>query len=402
VLEGLRHLFASRPPAEVARDLVDILVIAVLVYRALLVLKGTRAMQMGIGIIVFGALYFVARYAQLTTVTSLLSWLASSAVLIIVVVFQNDIRRALIRLGAKAWLTKGRDAQERVLEEVVAAATELARHRMGAIICLERDANVLEFVKSEGVELDCEVSRELLVSMFVPEAVNKLHDGAVLIRELRIACAGVFLPMPEVTKVADTSLGSRHRAAIGITEETDAVVVVVSEERGTITLCFPNGMVQNVDGNSLKQALLGLFGRSASTERVQSERTSDKAQDRDVAAPTQRPARGATRERPMESEPRGDTRVAAIVTRPLVPARRVEQLPQPTRSAAITIPPRPLELLEDEDAPLSRLSLSRPMAPTELPPTLEGHGTLDDGSPEPGPITLDTRPMHDPSVQEEP
>jgi len=407
VLEGLRHLFASRPLAEIARDLGDILVIAVLVYRALLVLKGTRAMQMGIGIIAFGALYFVARFAQLTTVTSLLSWLASSAVLIIVVVFQNDIRRALIRLGAKAWLTRGRDAQERVIEEVVAAATELARHRMGAILCLERDANVLEFVKSEGVELNCEVSRELLVSMFVPEAVNKLHDGAVLIRDLRIACAGVFLPMPEVTKVADTSLGSRHRAAIGITEETDAVVVVVSEERGTITLCFPNGMVQNVDGNSLKQALLGLFGRGVAGERAQTERAVERAHERDVIAPTQRPAkleRPTPRERALETERVGEPHRPATLTIRQVSQgqRRLEPSPLGARATTITLPPRPLELDEDEDAPLSRLSLSRPMDQTELPATREGHPHFDDASPEPGPITLDTRPMHDPATEGKP
>jgi hypothetical protein len=104
--------------------------------------------------------------------------------------------------------------------------------------------------------------------LFIPEAVNKTHDGAVLIRDLRIARAGIFLPMPEGTRIVDPTLGSRHRAAVGITEETDAVVVVVSEERGTITLCFPNGMVQNVDAASLRQALLGLLGSPAAPKRV--------------------------------------------------------------------------------------------------------------------------------------
>src|SRR5205814_9541775 len=103
---------------------------------------------------------------------------------------------------------------------------------------------------------------ELLVSLFVPESVNKLHDGAVIIRNLRIAKAGVFFPMPE-SRIVDTSLGSRHRAALGITEETDAVVVVVSEERGTISFCFSGNIVTNLDGASLRQALLGLFGQRA-------------------------------------------------------------------------------------------------------------------------------------------
>jgi hypothetical protein len=131
---------------------------------------------------------------------------------------------------------------------------------MGALIAFEQDANLDEFVVAQGIPVESTVTRELLVSLFVPESVNKLHDGAVIIRNLRIAKAGVFFPMPE-SRIVDTSLGSRHRAAIGITEETDAVVVVVSEERGTISFCFSGNIVSNLDGASLRQALLGLFGR---------------------------------------------------------------------------------------------------------------------------------------------
>jgi hypothetical protein len=137
---------------------------------------------------------------------------------------------------------------------------------MGALIAFEQDANILEFVKSEGILLDCAVTREILVSLFVPESVNKLHDGAILIRDLKIARAGVFFPMPD-TKILDAQLGSRHRAALGITEETDAVVVVVSEERGTISFCFSGNIVSNLDGQSLRHALLGLFGRSTRKKR---------------------------------------------------------------------------------------------------------------------------------------
>src|SRR6201999_2927946 len=140
------------------------------------------------------------------------------------------------------------------------SATELARHRIGALICFEQDANLEEFVVGQGTTVDAQVQRELLVSMFIPEGLNKLHDGAVVIRNLRIAKAGVFFPMPDI-KLIDKSLGSRHRAALGITEETDAVVVVVSEERGTISFCFNGNIVPNLDGASLKQALLGLFGQ---------------------------------------------------------------------------------------------------------------------------------------------
>ncbi|WP_437286732.1 diadenylate cyclase CdaA [Sorangium sp. So ce406] len=264
--DGFLRLFAARPVTQVARDLVDIFIVAYVVYRALLVLRGTRAMQMGLGLGIVFLIYLGAKVFGLTTLLNLLSWLLSSIILIVVVVFQNDIRRALIRVGGSNWFTSGREQQSRVIDEVVAAATELARHRMGAIIAFEQDANVLEFVKSDGIHIDSVVTRELLVSLFVPESVNKLHDGAVLIRDLKIARAGVFFPMPE-TKILDASLGSRHRAALGITEETDAVVVVVSEERGTISFCFSGNIVSNLDGQSLRHALLGLFGRSSRRRR---------------------------------------------------------------------------------------------------------------------------------------
>jgi diadenylate cyclase len=166
-----------------------------------------------------------------------------------------------MRVGARAFFSGiTREQESRVIDEVVAAATELARHRMGALICFEQDAHLDEFVVGQGTVLDAAVQRELLVGLFVPESVNKLHDGAVVIRNLRVAKAGVFFPMPD-TKVLDKSLGSRHRAALGITEETDAVVVVVSEERGSISFCFNGNIVSNLDGASLRQALLGLFGQ---------------------------------------------------------------------------------------------------------------------------------------------
>jgi diadenylate cyclase len=261
LLEGLQHLFQPRPPGQVVVDALDLLIVTYVIYRALTVLRGTRAMQMGIGLGVIGLIYVVAGYVGFVTLYNLLSTLLSSIILIVVVVFQNDIRRGLMRVGARAFFGGiTREQESRVIDEVVAAATELARHRMGALICFEQDANLDEFVVGQGTVIDASVQRELLVGIFVPESVNKLHDGAVVIRNLRIAKAGVFFPMPD-TKVLDKSLGSRHRAALGITEETDAVVVVVSEERGTIGFCFNGNIVSHLDGASLRQALLGLFGQ---------------------------------------------------------------------------------------------------------------------------------------------
>jgi diadenylate cyclase len=261
--EGLLHLFARRPMGQVVTDVADILIVAYVIYRALLVLRGTRAMQMGTGLGLIFLVYLAAKWFQLTTLQNLFEILLSSIILIVVVVFQNDIRRGLMRVGSRAFLGGfARTQESKVIDEVVAAATELARHRMGALIAFEQDANLDEFVVAQGVSVESTVTRELLVSLFVPESVNKLHDGAVVIRNLRIAKAGVFFPMPE-SRVVDTSLGSRHRAALGITEETDAVVIVVSEERGTISFCFSGNIVSNLDGASLRQALLGLFGRKA-------------------------------------------------------------------------------------------------------------------------------------------
>jgi uncharacterized protein (TIGR00159 family) len=261
MLEGLLHLFAARPWREIAIDLLDLLIVTIVIYRALIVLRGTRAMQMGTGLGVIFVVYVLSRWANFVTLYNLLSSLLSSVVLIVVVVFQNDIRRGLMRVGSRAFFGGiSRQQESKVIDEVVAAATELARHRMGALICFEQDANLDEFVVGQGTDIDASVKRELLVGLFIPESVNKLHDGAVVIRNLRIAKAGVFFPMPD-TKVLDKSLGSRHRAALGITEETDAVVVVVSEERGTISFCFNGNIISNLDGASLRQALHGLFGQ---------------------------------------------------------------------------------------------------------------------------------------------
>lgn len=260
MLDSFLRYFQEHSGPQLGRDALDILLAYYVFYRALLVLRGTRAMQVGVGLAMVFLLYLVAKWLQLATVLSVLGALISSAILIIVVVFQSDIRRGLQRVGSRALLGAMARAQEsKVIDEVVDAATELARHRIGAIIAFEQDANLDEFVGvHKGHDLDAAVSQELLVSLFVPEGVNKLHDGAVIIRNLRIAKAGVFFPMPE-GKVMDESFGSRHRAALGITEETDAVVVVVSEERGTISFCFNGNIAANLDGPKLRTMLEAIF-----------------------------------------------------------------------------------------------------------------------------------------------
>ena len=260
-MSSLVEYFAGHSAVDLLREVVDVSAVYYLIYRVLLVLRGTRAVQIGIGLLLVFVLHAVSYQLHLVTLLNILSTLIppGAVILILVVVFQADIRRGLMRIGSQPWLGWTRARESQAIDEVVEASTELARHRIGAIIAFEQDANLDEFVGvNKGHTLDAAVSSELLVSVFVPEGVNKLHDGAVIIRNLRIAKAGVFFPMPE-SRVLDPSFGSRHRAALGITEETDAVVVVVSEERGTISFCFNGNIVSNLDGLGLRRALEGVF-----------------------------------------------------------------------------------------------------------------------------------------------
>jgi uncharacterized protein (TIGR00159 family) len=268
MMEELFSHVLQRALTELLRDAADLLITYYLIYRVSLVLRGTRAVQIGLGLAFVLVLYGVSKYFELGTLFAILGTVLPSAILIIVVVFQEDIRRGLMRMGSGAFLGTGRYQEQRVIDEVISASTELARHRMGAIIAFEQDANLDEFVGShKGTEIDAAVSSQLLVSLFVPEAMNKLHDGAVIIRDLRIAKAGVFFPFTQ-GRVIDESFGSRHRAALGITEETDAVLVVVSEERGSVSFCFNGNIVSDLDGPRLRAALEGVFSPKKTPKRV--------------------------------------------------------------------------------------------------------------------------------------
>jgi uncharacterized protein (TIGR00159 family) len=327
------RIWQSMTVLQMAVELLDILVVAFLLYRGLLVLKGTRAVQMGFGIVFILITYLAARWLGLVTLENLFSYLLSSIILIIVVVFQNDIRRALMRIGSNPlFAVWGRALEARVVDEVVAATTELARHRTGALITFEQDANLDEFVVGQGTAIDAAVTKELLVTMFIPESMNKLHDGAVVIRNLRIAKAGVFFPMPEAKNV-DAAYGSRHRAAIGITEETDAVVIVVSEERGTISFCFNGNIVTDLDGEVLRKTLLRIFGRA--------------------------PKKSVVVDKKKGKGPESVSRVAIATP----PPPRVSGVP---RSSAIATPVR---IVPVSDGPRSTRDLSTPMAPATSTPT---------------------------------
>jgi uncharacterized protein (TIGR00159 family) len=258
--------FFMREWSLVLWDLADIVLVACALYYVLLLIKGTRAMQVGMGLALVFLVYQVAKRLGLVTLHAMLDALLTSLVLIIVVVFQQDIRRALMRFGRRPLLAPARTALEtQVIEEVVRAATSLAQKRIGALIVFEREALLDEFIEA-GTVLDAAVSKELLYSIFIPSYENPMHDGAVIIREGRAHQAGAFLPLTASTKL-DKAFGTRHRAAVGLSEETDAAVVVVSEERGSVSLCFNGNIVRSLDAGSLRTALLGLLTRQPRKRR---------------------------------------------------------------------------------------------------------------------------------------
>jgi len=257
-------------------NMIDLCLVYYLIYRMLLLIRGTRTVPMAIGLGIVFFFYLTAKQVGLLTLYSLLEVFMSVVVIFTLIVFQDDIRRALIRVGRFAWFSKTQETQ--VVEEVIKASATLATHKIGAIIIFERDAALDEFIES-GTAVDAAVTKELLFSIFVPRFDNPLHDGAVIIRNYRIYQAGTFLPL-SVNPHIDKALGTRHRAAIGITEMTDAVVVVVSEERGSISLCYQGNMARNLDAVSLRKALLGLFSKSPSRKSGKKEkktRTSSRA-----------------------------------------------------------------------------------------------------------------------------
>ncbi len=235
------------------KDLFEILIVAIVVYRVLLVLAGTRAIQMLLGLVVVMGIYAAARVLDLTLVEYLLQTVFQFGVIAALVVFQPELRSALAQLGQNRLLRFfSRLEQTAVAEEVVQAVEEMSRGKIGAIIAIEREMGLGEYVES-GTPLQARVSDALLLNIFTPYSL--LHDGAAVIRGDDIVAAGVILPLTQ-QPVTDRSLGTRHRAALGLSEETDALVVVVSEETGAITLAHGGRLFRNISPDELKEMLI--------------------------------------------------------------------------------------------------------------------------------------------------
>jgi diadenylate cyclase len=233
-------------------DLIDIGIVAFLIYQVLLIIRGTGAVQVGFGLLFLVIIFFASRLLQLNALHWTLTKIFPYLFFLIIILFQHEIRKAISILGQNPLLNffTGRLGSQ-PLDEIVFAATAMASKRIGALIVLERDMGLKNYIEG-GVALDAKVSYDLLMSIFNPS--SPLHDGAVIIQSDRISAAACFLPLTLNAYLAK-ELGSRHRAAIGLSEETDAMIIVVSEETGKISLVHREEMITDLDGPELKNKI---------------------------------------------------------------------------------------------------------------------------------------------------
>ena len=238
------------------QDLIDVIIVSIVVYRLLLIIRGTRAAQMLIGLGVLLVASLISRYIGLYTLDWILQGFWAYIVIALIVLFRPEIRKVLAQMGEASFLPAFARAEElKSHDEIVRAAVSLANRKIGALIVIERDTTLQDFIEI-GVPIDAKVSRELLLSIFHP--TSPIHDGAVIIRGNRILAAGCFLPITLSTDL-DKEFGTRHRAAIGITEESDAVAIVVSEETGRISMVMPDAIETPLDMGTLRDRLTEIF-----------------------------------------------------------------------------------------------------------------------------------------------
>jgi uncharacterized protein (TIGR00159 family) len=249
MLELLKHFRWSL-------DLLDILLVAFIIYRILLLIKGTRTVQMLVGLAVLLVVYVASQVGGLFTLNWLLENFLSSIILVIVVIFQNDIRRALMHMGRNPFFADQSFREEdKAIDELVRGCTSLAGRRYGALLVIERETGINDFLEI-GTELDAKISADLLGAIFHPQ--SPIHDGALIIQRGRLTRAGCFLPLTQNPSVSPR-LGTRHRAAIGLTELVDAVAIVVSEETGKVSVVVSGKMTRDLDSITLRKVLRRLL-----------------------------------------------------------------------------------------------------------------------------------------------
>src|SRR5579872_76214 len=252
----LSPMFSSLPKLTVAA-VVDILVVAFVIYQLLMIVRGTRAGHILIGILTMVAVYAIAVWTGLDALRSVLSYIVPYTAIAVIILFQSEIRRTLARIGRKRWFARGFKRPESI-DEILLALGRLSQRKAGALIVLERDIGLRTFVES-GVHLDAEISADLLMSIFEPGGA--LHDGSVIVQKDRISAAACFLPLTTNPAVPIT-FGTRHRAAIGITEESDCLSLVVSEETGHLSVAAHGDIHSGVSLTEMDELINAHFGVS--------------------------------------------------------------------------------------------------------------------------------------------
>jgi len=233
------------------KEIVDITIVSYIIYKLILLVRGTRAVQLLKGIVVLIAVWAISKIFELLTLQWLMESLFTWGVVAVFVIFQPELRRALEQLGRGRILTIGASDEDTAVNEriqqVIAALHLLSGRRIGALLVFERETGLSEYIES-GIKLESQISTELIVNIFIPN--TPLHDGAVILRGNQIMAAGCYLPLSENPFISK-ELGTRHRAAIGMSEASDAIVVIVSEETGQISLAIHGQMVRDVKEESL-------------------------------------------------------------------------------------------------------------------------------------------------------
>jgi len=247
------------------RSALDILIIAILIYYLLKLLRGTRAVQMLVAIGLLMVFYRSARWARLEMVEWLLTTMLPYIAITMIILFQPEIRRALSRIGRNLSLMKFASHNTKAEhDDIVMAAEYFSQNRIGALLVVARQAGLQTYIES-GIPLDAKLSYDLLLSIFRPG--SPLHDGAAIIEGSRVAAAGCFLPL-SLNPMISKQLGTRHRAAIGVTEDSDAIVVIVSEETGSISLASAGAIEPNLMPEELSDRLTEIFSRRRTTSAL--------------------------------------------------------------------------------------------------------------------------------------
>lgn len=236
-------------------DLLDILIVAFILYRIILLIKNTMAIRVVTGLVVVFLFYVTSQFLELPTLNWILSNFLGSIILVMVVIFQTDIRRTLLTFGINLARDQHVDELAEVIHELANAVEILASKQVGALIVVERSMELGNFIEV-GTEVDAKVTSEILTSIFLP--YSPIHDGAVIIQRGKLTMAGCFLPLTRNPGV-DKTLGTRHRAALGLSELVDAVVVVVSEETGTISVVSGGKITRDLDSAMLRKVLMRLL-----------------------------------------------------------------------------------------------------------------------------------------------